>query len=173
MTSALTDICVFVIAFKITPESMDKTFRPPVTGTNVGDAPQPIPTTVLPLNSSHNEPAIELSMTSPAKFLHKLKVFIRGFDEERQIFLVQECKLAGADVIEDENYIGEVDLSILPVDAVKMEGIMVTSKLTVNHLWLVSFFFITVYLSVYLIYEHVYFCLIVLIYSLMPNASMK
>lgn len=77
------------------------------------------------------------TMASQLMFLNKYKVHIRGFDEESQVSLVEDCKLAGADVIEDNDYDGEVDLLILPVDAMTMDGIHVKPKCVVNHNWLV------------------------------------
>lgn len=94
------------------------------------------------------------AMVSQVMFLNKIKVYIRGFDEESQVSLVEDCKLAGADVIEDNDYGGEVDLLILPVDAMTMEGIMVKPKCIVNHNWLVRFLIQTTYRSIQCQYIH-------------------
>lgn len=77
------------------------------------------------------------ALVSQMKFLSKIKVHIRGFDEDSQMSLVEDCKSAGAEVVEDNDYSGEVDLLILPVDAITMEGIKVKPKCIVNHHWLV------------------------------------
>lgn len=72
-------------------------------------------------------------------FLTNLKVFIKGFDIKRHESLVEDCRTAGAQVIEDDNYKGMIDFLILPVDAITMNGISVKAKRIVNHNWLVSY----------------------------------
>lgn len=75
---------------------------------------------------------------SQLMFLEKLTVHIHGFDKESHESLAEDCIMAGADVIEDKDYSGVVDLLILPVDAMTMEGIAVQAKCIVNHNWMVS-----------------------------------
>lgn len=72
-------------------------------------------------------------------FLVNLKVYIKGFDIESHESLVDDCRIAGAEVIEDDKYKGTVDFLILPVDAITMNGINVKAKRIVNHNWLVRF----------------------------------
>lgn len=71
------------------------------------------------------------------RFLENFKVSLHGFDEECQSLLADDCFWAGANVIQDNDYSGEVDLLVMPVDAMIMEGIKVQPKLIVNQLWLV------------------------------------
>lgn len=71
-------------------------------------------------------------------FLSNKKVHIRGFDAESHESLVDDCKIAGAEVIDDDDYDGTVDFLILPLDAVSMDGIHVKARKVVNHNWLVS-----------------------------------
>lgn len=81
------------------------------------------------------------TLNQHVKFLARLKVYIKGFDIESHESLVEDCRVAGADVIEDDNYRGAVDFLILPVDAVTMNGINVKAKRIVNHNWLVSYYY--------------------------------
>lgn len=108
------------------------------------------------------------AVLSQMRFLDKMKVHIRGFDKESQESLVEDCKMAGAEVIEDNNYSGVVDLLILPVDAITMDGITVKAKCIVNHNWLVRF------LSNNCLYIQIQnYPLIVTFHRLMQNNYMK
>lgn len=85
-----------------------------------------------------SESEFSVSINNQVLFLANLKIFIKGFDPESHESLVEDCKIAGAEVIEDDNYKGTVDFLILPVDAITMDGINITAKNIVNHNWLVS-----------------------------------
>lgn len=140
----------------VAPTTTKATLAEPVAGPSNADAgfkvpAQPVARTKDDSESDRTDIDSEQSefssaMASQVTFLNKLKVYIRGFDEESQVSLVEDCKLAGADVIEDNDYSGEVDLLILPVDAMTMEGILVKPKCVVNHNWLVRFSNRTFYL---------------------------
>lgn len=82
-----------------------------------------------------------VTMNHQVLFLANLKVFLKGFDIDSHESLVDDCRMAGAEVIENENYKGTVDFMILPVDAITMNGINVKAKRIVNHNWLVCIFF--------------------------------
>lgn len=100
-----------------------------------------VPAQPPPTNESDFESESEFSVTlsHQVKFLAKLKVFIKGFDVESHESLVEDCRSAGAEVIENDNYKGVIDFLILPVDAVTMNGVHVKAKKIVNHNWLVRF----------------------------------
>lgn len=87
------------------------------------------------LDSDMNFDSTALSQLT---FLDKMKVHIQGFDKESHESLVDDCKMAGAEIIDDDSYSGTVDLLILPVDAMTMDGITIKAKCIVNHNWLVS-----------------------------------
>lgn len=104
-------------------------------------AQPPAQTTQASVGSENTESDSEFDYSSSANqimFLSNLKVHIRGFDNESHESLVEDCRIAGAEVIEDNNYKGMVDYLILPVDAITMDGITVKAKKMVNHNWLVS-----------------------------------
>lgn len=88
------------------------------------------------------ESDFSVTLSRQVKFLEKLKVHIRGFDNESHESLVEDCQNAGAEVIENDNYKGVVDFLILPLDALTMNGVQVQAKKIVNHNWLVSLDFI-------------------------------
>lgn len=71
-------------------------------------------------------------------FLANLKVFVHGFDAESHSCMVDDCRVAGAEVYDDPDFNGTVDVIILPMDAMTMDGIKAKSKVIVNHNWLVS-----------------------------------
>lgn len=79
------------------------------------------------------------SANHPVLFLADMKVYVRGFDTESHESLVYDCRVAGAEVFEDPNFSGTVDIIILPVDAITMEGVKAKANTIVNHNWLVSF----------------------------------
>lgn len=165
----------------VPPMTTRTTTIEPVAGPSNADAGFKVPAQPAPrarddsesdrtdLDSEQSE--FSSAMASQVTFLNKLKVYIRGFDEESQVSLVEDCKLAGADVIEDNNYTGEVDLLILPVDAMTMEGIVVKPKCIVNHNWLVRFLTRTIYRSIQ--WQYLHFCVIVFVYRSMQNNCMK
>lgn len=107
-------------------------------------AQPPAQTTQASVGSENTESDSEFDYTASSgaynqiMFLANLKVHIRGFDKESHESLVEDCRIAGAEVIEDNNYKGTVDYLILPVDAITMDGITVKAKKMVNHNWLVS-----------------------------------
>lgn len=73
-------------------------------------------------------------------FLANCTVYIKGFDEESHKSLVHDCRIGGAEVIEDDNYDGTVDFLILPLRAITMDGINVKAKKIVNSHWMVRFY---------------------------------
>lgn len=75
---------------------------------------------------------------SAIKFLANLKVMFRGFDSESHESLAEDCQIAGAEIIDDDNYKGTIDFLIMPVDAMSMHGTNVKAKQIVNQNWLVS-----------------------------------
>lgn len=77
------------------------------------------------------------SNVNQVMFLASMKVFISGFDLDSHESLVEDCRIAGAEVIDDKDFSGAVDILILPVDAVSMEDIKAKAKIIVNHNWLV------------------------------------
>ncbi|XP_055297166.1 DNA topoisomerase 2-binding protein 1-A [Sitodiplosis mosellana] len=85
-----------------------------------------------------SESEFSVTMNNQVTFLANLKVYIKGFDIESHESLVEDCRIAGAEVIEDDNYKGTVDFLILPVDAITMNGINVKAKRIVNHNWLIN-----------------------------------
>lgn len=86
-----------------------------------------------------SESEFSVTLNHQVMFLANLKVFIKGFDIESHESLVDDCRIAGAQVIEDDNYRGTIDFLILPVDAITMNGINVNAKRIVNHNWLVGY----------------------------------
>lgn len=90
---------------------------------------------------------LSVTMNNQVLFLANLKVFLKGFDIESHESLVDDCRMAGAEVIENENYKGTVDFLILPVDAITMNGINVKAKRIVNHNWLVCIFYMKLRIS--------------------------
>lgn len=78
------------------------------------------------------------TISTPVMFLTGHKVYLGKFEPISYETLVEDCRQAGAEVIEDHNYKGLVDFLILPVDAMNMDGIGVKAKTVVNHNWLVS-----------------------------------
>lgn len=113
------------------PSNADGAFKVPAQPPSKDD----IENNKTDLDSELNSDLTELSQLT---FLDKIKVHIHGFDKESHESLVEDCKIAGAEVIEDDNYSGTVDLLILPVDAMTMDGITIKAKCIVNHNWLVS-----------------------------------
>lgn len=101
---------------------------------------QPMPACSTQNDSAAHEFDSELGSVfqSQVEFLANFKVHVRGFDTESHESLVDDCKIAGATIIDDENYSGTIDLLILPVDAISMDGIKLKAKTIVNHNWLVS-----------------------------------
>lgn len=118
------------------PSHIDAGFKVPAQPRPNGDCESE--RTDFGLGSNFSDQSTELSQNM---FLDRKKVYIRGFDNESQESLVEDCKAAGAEVIEDHNYGGVVDLLILPVDAITMDGITVRAKCIVNHNWLVRLHF--------------------------------
>lgn len=122
------------------PKEPAKIVSEPVAGPSKPNELFKVPAQPAPTNESEFETDSEFgsTMNDHVMFLAKQKVFIRGFDTESHESLVEDCKIAGAEVIEDDEYTGMVDFLILPVDAITMEGVKVKAKTIVNHNWLVS-----------------------------------
>lgn len=94
-------------------------------------------------NDEYTESEFDSELSSntiePVTFLANLKVHIRGFDVESAESLIEDCKLAGAEVILDTDSTETVDFLILPVDAMTMDHIKVKARNITNHNWLVGF----------------------------------
>lgn len=101
-----------------------------------------MPAAAEPLNQTGTESQFDSeygsTLSEPVTFLANMKVFIHGFDEESTDSLVEDCELAGANVIKDANSTEAVDYLILPLDAMNMNDIKVKPQNIVNHNWLVS-----------------------------------
>lgn len=117
----------------------EKPSSEPVASTSNGVFKVPAQPPAASESDFESESDFSATLNNPVLFLNNLKVFIKGFDTESHELLVNDCQIAGAEVIENDNYKGTVDFLILPVDAVTKDGIHVKAKTTVNHNWLVSF----------------------------------
>lgn len=113
------------------PSKINEVFKVPA---------QPVTQTESEGTDFESESEFSVTMSHHVLFLKNLKVFLKGFDIDSHESLVDDCQMAGAEVIENENYKGIVDFMILPVDAITMKGINVKAKKIVNHNWLVSVF---------------------------------
>lgn len=98
---------------------------------------QPIPACESDNFSDLDSESEYASNVNQVMFLASMKVFISGFDMDSHESLVEDCRIAGAEVIDDKDFSGAVDILILPVDAVSMDDIKAKAKIIVNHNWLV------------------------------------
>lgn len=77
-----------------------------------------------------------LTLPELMDFLANVKVHVTGFDDDGSV--LSECSTAGAEIIFDENYMGEIDYLIVPVDIMSMDGINIKAEHVVNYNWLVN-----------------------------------